>query len=72
MKRPSAILLAAMLAVGAAQTPAKQAPATELPLEVREAQFPVTAEELIGHVAFLAHDRLRGRAAGSVEDCVEK
>jgi hypothetical protein len=59
-------LLALLLA--APQTQAPRAPAVELPAAVRDAPFPVTADELMGHVAFLAHDRMKGRAAGTPED----
>jgi Zn-dependent M28 family amino/carboxypeptidase len=63
-----AILL--VLALTAAQAPDEQTPEMELPAAVRDAPFPVTPGELMGHVAFLAHDRMRGRAAGTIEEAV--
>jgi hypothetical protein len=59
-----------VLALVARQTPEARAPAVELPAVVREAAFPVTADELMGHVAFLAHERMRGRGAGTPEEAL--
>ncbi len=45
--------------------PQSGTPSVEMP-----APFAPTAEELMGHVAFLAHDRMRGRGAGTPEEAL--
>ncbi|MFQ5655505.1 MAG: M20/M25/M40 family metallo-hydrolase, partial [Planctomycetota bacterium] len=66
------IILAATPLSGQATEPAAQGDGATLekwiPRAVLEADFPVSAEEMLGHVHFLAHDRLRGRDAGSREE----
>jgi hypothetical protein len=64
--------LVLLIAAGPARALQDSPPSPEIPVPtwILEAPFPVTAEEIAGHVEFLASDRMRGRGSGTAEEAL--